>query len=104
MCRHPGLAVHRPAGKPQSEAAAKQSVRAVLDKQVAAWNKGDLKEFMAGYWNSPDLSFFSGANKTKGWQATLERYHSGCATHGEILPDAVSTLATDERRLYQQAP
>ena len=30
--------------------------------------------FMAGYWNSPDLTFFSGATQTQGWQATLERY------------------------------
>ena len=26
---------------------------------------------MRGYWQSPELSFFSGANKTRGWQATL---------------------------------
>ena len=29
---------------------------------------------MAGYWNSPDLTFFSGGTETQGWQATLERY------------------------------
>ncbi len=29
---------------------------------------------MAGYWNSPDLTFFSGATETQGWQPTLERY------------------------------
>ena len=29
---------------------------------------------MAGYWNSPELTFFSGATETQGWQATLERY------------------------------
>jgi ketosteroid isomerase-like protein len=52
----------------------KDSIRQVLDAQVRAWNKGDLPAFMEGYWNSPDLSFFSGNNKTAGWQATLERY------------------------------
>ena len=52
----------------------KDSVRKVLDAQVRAWNKGDLPGFMEGYWKSPDLSFFSGNNKTAGWQATLERY------------------------------
>jgi beta-aspartyl-peptidase (threonine type) len=52
----------------------KRAVRKVLDDQVAAWNKGDLPAFMEGYWHSPDLSFFSGNNKTAGWQATLERY------------------------------
>lgn len=29
---------------------------------------------MAGYWNSPALTFFSGATEAHGWQATLERY------------------------------
>ena len=28
---------------------------------------------MAGYWNSPELTFF-GAKRTSGWQATLDRY------------------------------
>lgn len=51
-----------------------EAIRKVLDAQVKAWNKGDLPGFMEGYWNSPDLSFFSGNNKTSGWQATLERY------------------------------
>jgi len=48
--------------------------RAVLNKQVEAWNRGDLEGFMAGYWNSPDLVFQSGATLTRGWQQTLERY------------------------------
>ena len=53
---------------------AKSAIRKVLDDQVTAWNQGDLPGFMKGYWQSPDLSFFSGNNKTVGWQATLERY------------------------------
>ncbi|MBK9707246.1 MAG: hypothetical protein IPO77_09665 [Acidobacteria bacterium] len=28
-------------------------IRAVLDKQVVAWNSGKLEEFMEGYWKSP---------------------------------------------------
>jgi len=50
------------------------AIQKVLKDQAAAWNKGDLEGFMIGYWKSPDLSFFSGNAKTKGWQATLERY------------------------------
>jgi ketosteroid isomerase-like protein len=49
-------------------------VRQVLAKQQDAWNRHDLEAFMAGYWNSPELTFFSGAKQTSGWQATLERY------------------------------
>ena len=54
--------------------AAPDAVRKVLDEQVVAWNRGDLEGFMAGYWKSPDLSFYSGNAKTAGWQATLDRY------------------------------
>ena len=50
------------------------AIRNVLKSQVEAWNRRDLEGFMAGYWNSPQLTFFSGATETKGWQATLDRY------------------------------
>jgi len=46
----------------------------VLDAQVAAWNKGDLEGFMAGYLPSEELSFYSGKTITSGWKPTLERY------------------------------
>src|SRR5207302_5239658 len=32
------------------EAKAVAAVRAVLDAQVAAWNRGDIEGFMDGYW------------------------------------------------------
>ncbi len=49
-------------------------IRKVMDAQVTAWNNGDIDGFMRGYWNSPDLVFVSGANVTRGWQPTIERY------------------------------
>ncbi len=52
----------------------KASVENVLHQQVEAWNRHDLDAFMSGYWNSPDLTFFSGAKEVSGWQPTLERY------------------------------
>ena len=49
-------------------------VRALLDRQVAAWNRGDLDGYMAGYWNSPELTFYSNGKPTFGWQPTLQHY------------------------------
>ncbi|MDP3685379.1 MAG: nuclear transport factor 2 family protein [bacterium] len=49
-------------------------VRGVLDAQVDAWNRGDLDGFMAGYWQSPELTFFSGESVISGWQAVYEYY------------------------------
>jgi uncharacterized protein (TIGR02246 family) len=50
-------------------------IRAVLETQVAAWNRGDIDAFMKYYWRS-DKTLFVGANGvTRGWQAVLDRYH-----------------------------
>ena len=51
-----------------------QAIRRVLTDQAAAWNRGDLDGFMAGYWRDPELTFFSEGTVTRGWDATLERY------------------------------
>ena len=67
------------AAKPQAE------VRKVLDDQVVAWNKGDLEAFMAGYWKSDKLTFFSGNAKTAGWQATLDRYRKRYQAEGKEM-------------------
>ncbi len=60
-------------------------IRKVLEDQVAAWNKGDLKGFMEGYWKSPMLSFFSGKNRTAGWDATLDRYRKRYQAEGKEM-------------------
>jgi beta-aspartyl-peptidase (threonine type) len=64
---------------------AKKEIQKVLDEQTAAWNKGDLKGFMAGYWNSPEFSFYSGKDKTRGWQATFERYQKRYQAEGKEM-------------------
>jgi uncharacterized protein (TIGR02246 family) len=65
----------------ESQAAIEQ----VLRTQQNAWNHHDLDAFMAGYWNSPDLTFFSGAKESKGWQATVDRYRATYASPGKEM-------------------
>ena len=48
-------------------------IRTVMNEQAAAWNKGDIPDFMRGYWNSDKLVFV-GSTVTRGWQPTLDRY------------------------------
>jgi beta-aspartyl-peptidase (threonine type) len=60
------------------------AVRAVLDRQVADWNRGDLDGFLDGYWNSPKVVFQSGGQRFDGWEAMRDRYRrryqaEGCA-------------------------
>jgi len=54
----------------------KAAVEHVLRNQQDSWNHHDLDGFMTGYWNSPELTFFSGGKQTSGWQSTLNRYRS----------------------------
>lgn len=62
-----------------------KDVRAVWTSQVEDWNRGDLDGFMAGYWKSPDLVFFSNGTETRGWQATLDRYRTRYQTEGKQM-------------------
>jgi ketosteroid isomerase-like protein len=48
-------------------------IRAVMNKQAADWNRGDIPAFMEGYWKSDQLTFVS-TRVTKGWQQTLDNY------------------------------
>jgi ketosteroid isomerase-like protein len=63
----------------------KAAVQQVLQLQQDAWNRHDLEAFMAGYWNSPELTFFSGAKMTSGWQATIERYRKTYQSEGREM-------------------
>lgn len=58
----------------QRDARISAAVRAVLDGQVAAWNRGDIENFMNGYARSADTVFVSGESVTHGWQTVLDRY------------------------------
>jgi uncharacterized protein (TIGR02246 family) len=56
------------------ETRSKAAVRAVLDAQAAAWNRGDVDGYMDGYDRSPNTEFVSGDTITRGWQQVLDRY------------------------------
>lgn len=52
---------------------AARDVRAQLDKQVEAWNRGDLATFMTTYKQSPEITF-TGKSVTRGFDAIVQRY------------------------------
>ncbi len=60
--------------KPASPA--ETAIATVLKVQVDAWNRGDLKGFMQGYWKSPDLVFAVGMTETHGWDRVYQRYQT----------------------------
>ncbi|MGC2170185.1 MAG: nuclear transport factor 2 family protein [Candidatus Sulfotelmatobacter sp.] len=62
-----------------------RAIERVLHKQQEAWNRHDLEGFMAGYWNSPQLTFFSGAKEVDGWQPTMDRYLATYSSPGHEM-------------------
>jgi ketosteroid isomerase-like protein len=56
---------------PEADRAA---IASVLAEQQGAWNRGDVKKFMRGYWNSPELTFAGSSGITRGWEPVLARY------------------------------
>ena len=84
----------------RQEPPATREIRAVLDKQVEAWNRKDLIGFMGGYWDSPGLTFYSGGTKTRGWQATLDRYRKRYQSEGREM----GTLDFSELQIEMLGP
>src|ERR1043166_9975866 len=50
------------------------AIRAVLEAQAAAWNRGNVEAYMDGYDRSPKTEFVGGDSITRGWQEVLDRY------------------------------
>jgi len=46
----------------------------ILNDQTVYWNKGDIDNFMKGYWNNDSLMFVGKSSVTYGFQNTLAHY------------------------------
>jgi ketosteroid isomerase-like protein len=58
----------------RSHAVSERAIRAVLDAQRDAWNRGDIEGYMDGYARSPKTEFVGGDSISRGWQTVLDRY------------------------------
>ena len=69
-------------------------VQTVLDAQVEAWNRGDIEGFMDGYARSPDITFISDNNFTRGWQTVHDRYQKNYDSRDKMGTLTFSDLET----------
>ena len=53
------------------------AIRDLMNKQSNAWNRGDLDQFMVGYWQNDSLKFIGKSGITYGWKNTLNNYKKG---------------------------
>jgi ketosteroid isomerase-like protein len=83
------------------EPADRAAITAVLDAQVAAWNRGDLAAYMEGYAKTDALVFTSGGKVRRGWQTTFDtyqaRYGQDPAAMGKLVfqIDTIDALGAD---------
>lgn len=54
-----------------------ESIKQLLHAQDAAWNRGDIDQFMSTYWNSDSLMFIGKSGVTYGYTNTLNNYKKG---------------------------
>lgn len=81
----------------------KNEINGLLNKQVQAWNEGNLEKFMQTYWNSEKLSFVGSRGPTYGWQATLESYKKGYpdkAAMGNLKFTILDISKIDRKTVY----
>jgi ketosteroid isomerase-like protein len=58
-----------------ADSSPESEIRAQIELQADAWNRGDIDSFMTAYWNSDQTAFVGAKGLTRGYQAVLERYH-----------------------------
>jgi ketosteroid isomerase-like protein len=68
---------------PDAKVSDEAAIHAVLDAQVAAWNRSDIPSFMQTYEESPDTTFV-GTGISKGFQLILERYLKNYSTREQM--------------------
>src|ERR1700753_4170811 len=51
-----------------------KAIRKVMADQAEAWNRGNVADFMKGYWNNDSLVFVGQSGLTYGYKETLDNY------------------------------
>lgn len=75
----------------------------ILDKQTQAWNRGDLDNFMVGYWNNDSLMYVGKGGITYGYQRTLENYRKNYGDRARMgkLTFTIIHVNRHARNLFQ---
>lgn len=81
--------------KPKRDAKSTSAVRAVLDAQRDAWNRGDIEGYMDGYARASDIVFISGDSVTRGWQTVHDRYKKNYDSREKMGALTFSDLETN---------
>ncbi len=72
--------------------AARPAITRALADSAAGWNAGDLNRFMAAYKRSPDITYISGGEVVRGFEAIRARYAGRFASGGDKGQLAIDIL------------
>ena len=81
----------------------KEAVLKVLNDQQRAWNRGDINDFMKGYWQSDSLVFVGRSAPMYGWQNTIDRYkktYPDKAAMGQLTFDIIQVRILDDNNAF----
>ncbi len=67
-----------------------KEIKDLLNRQTLSWNRGNIDEFMSGYWKNDSLMFVGKSGVTYGYTNTLNNYkknYSDSAQMGKLFFD-----------------
>jgi hypothetical protein len=82
---------------------AEKKIRLILDRQTEAWNRGDLKAFMDGYWENDSLMYIGKSGITYGYARTLASYqknYGDTARMGKLRFDLIHVRRLSRRYFH----
>lgn len=77
-----------------------QQIDGLLSKQEEAWNRGDIDEFMVGYWVNDSLSMMGSSGVRFGYDLINEGYKKGYPTPEQM--GHLDFTILDKRRLQSK--
>lgn len=76
-----------------------KAIRKLLAEQTAAWNRGNIDDFMKGYWNNDSLMFIGQNGVTYGYNNTLSNYKKNYSN-----ADKMGTLSFELIKVQRLSP
>jgi len=82
-----------------------KEITLLIQRQQRDWNAGNIDHFMDAYWRSEELTFSSGGQVTRGWDATIARYkkrYPDAQTMGQVRFSELEFLRLDGAAMQVQ--
>jgi len=77
----------------------REAILMLLTGQQKEWNRGNIRGFMDGYWNSAELTFAGTKEFARGWEPVLARYEKTYADQA-----AMGKLDFSELEIHRLGP